>query len=162
MQLLLVEDNPGDERLLREAVRELIEQGALRVSTVTDGGQALAFLRREAPYPEAAQPDLVVLDLNLPVKSGYEVLAELKQDPQLKYLPVVVFTSTADPREVSRCYELGASAYLVKPLELEQYLDLVEFTVAFWRRPPRSRGGRRQRRDSQVSCGDETYTLISL
>ena len=90
------------------------------------------FLRQEAPYIEAAQPDMVILDLNLPVKSGYEVLEEVKQDPKLKYLPVVVFTTTADPQEVSRCYELGASAYLVKPSELEQYLDVVKLTVVFW------------------------------
>ena len=132
MHLLLVEDNPGDVRLVREAVKPFVEQGMLQVSTAMDGGQALAFLHRHAPYPEVAQPDMVMLDLNLPVKSGYEVLEELKQDPKLKYLPVVVLTSAADPQNVDRCYELGASAYLVKPLELEHSLSLIKVTVVFW------------------------------
>jgi two-component system, chemotaxis family, response regulator Rcp1 len=132
MHVLLVEDNPGDARLMREAVAEFIAQGTLHVSTVRDGEHAVPFLRRAAPYTAAVPPDLVLLDLNLPGKSGYEILAELKHDPKLKYIPVVVLTSTANPQEVNRCYELGASAYLVKPMELEQYLSLIKLTVTFW------------------------------
>ena len=113
MHLLLVEDNPGDVFLVREAIETFIEQGTLQVSTVEDGAQALAFLRRQAPYTNAAQSDLVLTDLNFPGKSGYDLLAELKQDPELKYIPVVVLTSTANPRDVNRCYELGANASLV-------------------------------------------------
>jgi chemotaxis family two-component system response regulator Rcp1 len=74
----------------------------------------------------------MLLDLNLPGKSGYGVLAELKQDAELRYIPVVVLTTTQNPQDIDRCYEMGASAYLVKPLELEQFLSLVKITVAFW------------------------------
>jgi CheY-like chemotaxis protein len=132
MQLLVVDDNQGDVYLVREAVKEFVQQGTLHLSPVEDGQQALAFLRRQAPYTDAAQPDLVLLDLNLPGKSGYEVLAELKQDAELKYIPVVILTSTANPQEVNRCYELGANAYIVKPLDLEEFLSLLKITVAFW------------------------------
>ena len=132
MHLLLIEDNPADVTLVREAVKTLIEQGVLQVSTVHDGSAACAFLRRHEPYTTAATPDLIILDLNLPVKSGYEVLAELKQDAELRYIPVVVLTTTQFPEDINRCYEMGASAYLVKPLELEQFLSLVKITVAFW------------------------------
>ncbi|HEV8718347.1 MAG TPA: response regulator [Candidatus Binatia bacterium] len=132
MHLLLVEDNPADVTLVREAIATFIEQGTLQFSTVHDGAEALAFLRRREPYIHAASPDLVLLDLNLPVKSGYEVLAALKQDADLRYIPVVVLTTTQFPQDISQCYELGASAYLVKPLELEQFLSLVQLMVAFW------------------------------
>jgi two-component system, chemotaxis family, response regulator Rcp1 len=131
MHLLLIEDNLGDVGLVREAIAPFIEQGMLQFSTVEDGTKALAFLRHQEPY-SAASPDLVLLDLNLPVRSGSEVLAELKQDAELRYIPVVVLTTTANPQDINRCYEMGASAYLVKPMELEQFLSLVKITVAFW------------------------------
>jgi CheY-like chemotaxis protein len=134
MHLLVVEDNPADAYLVHAAITPFIEQGTLQCSTVTDGDAALAFLRRHAPYTQVASPDLVFLDLNLPVRSGYEVLAELQQDAELRYVPVVILTSSANPRDINRCYELGARAYLVKPLELEQFLSLVKITVAFWSR----------------------------
>src|SRR2546426_8610291 len=132
MHLLLVEDNPGDVFLLREASATFIEQGSLQCSTVTDGTQALAFLRHQEPYTQAASPDLILLDLNLPGTSGYEVLAELQQDPELKCIPVVVLTSSSRQEDINRCYELGANAYLVKPPELEQALSLLRGTVTFW------------------------------
>src|SRR3977135_47173 len=117
MHLLLVDDNPGDALLVREAIKTPIAQNTLQFSTVPNGTDALAFLQHQEPYTTAAAPDLVLLDLKLPVKNGYEVLAEIKQDPELRYIPVVVLTSTENPQEINRCYELGASAYLVKPLE---------------------------------------------
>jgi two-component system, chemotaxis family, response regulator Rcp1 len=132
MNLLLVEDNPGDVGLVREAVREFVQQGTLQFSVVHTGSDAFAFLRRHAPYQYAVSPDLVLLDLNLPGISGYEVLAELKHDPQLHFVPVVVFTTTSGEPEINRCYELGANAYLVKPIDLAQFLDLVKLTVRFW------------------------------
>jgi two-component system, chemotaxis family, response regulator Rcp1 len=132
MHLLLIEDKAGDIFLVREAIATFIEQGSLQCSSVTDGAQALAFLRHHGPYTQVAVPDLVLLDLNLPDTSGDEVLAELKQDAELRYIPVVVLTTTQLPEDINRCYELGANAYLVKPLELEQFLSLVEITVAFW------------------------------
>ena len=132
MHLLLVEDNPADVTLMRVAITPFIEQGLLQFSTVPDGEQALAFLRRHAPYTQVAAPDLVLLDLNLPRRSGYEVLAERQKDAELRYIPVVVLTSSQTPQDISRCYELGANAYLVKPLELEQFVTLGKITVAFW------------------------------
>jgi chemotaxis family two-component system response regulator Rcp1 len=134
MHLLLVEDNPADAYLVRAALTPLIAQGALHCSTVPDGEQALAFLRHHEPYAQVAAPDLIFLDLNLPGRSGYEVLAELRQDPALRSVPVVVLTSSANPQDTSRCYKLGASEYLVKPMELEPFLSLVKITVAFWSR----------------------------
>jgi two-component system, chemotaxis family, response regulator Rcp1 len=132
MQLLLVEDNPADAFLVHEAIKTFIAQGTLQFDTVQDGAAALAFLHRQEPYTQVAAPDLVLLDLNLPLKSGSEVLAELRQDPELKFIPVVVLTTTQTPKEINQCYELGANAYLVKPIELEQFLGLVRTTVAFW------------------------------
>jgi two-component system, chemotaxis family, response regulator Rcp1 len=132
MHLLLVEDNPGDVGLVRMALAPFLAQGTLQLSTVTQGDEALAFLLHHAPYTQGAAPDVVLLDLNLPGKSGYEVLAELKQDPALRSIPVVVLTTTQNAQDINRCYELGASAYLVKPLELEQYLSVVKITAAFW------------------------------
>ena len=132
MHLLLVEDNPGDIFLVREAIATFIEQGTLQFSTVHSGTEALAFLRRQAPYTQVASPDLVLLDLNLPAESGYEVLAELRQDPELKCIPVVVLTSSNKQEDINQCYELGANAYLVKPIELEPALSLLRSTVTFW------------------------------
>ena len=132
MYLLLIEDNPADAFLVREAIAPFIAQGTLQCSTVADGAQALAFLRHQAPYTQVVAPDLVFLDLHLPGTSGYEVLAELHQDPALRSLPVVVLTSSENPQDMSQCYKLGARAYLVKPIELEQFLSLVRITVAFW------------------------------
>jgi CheY-like chemotaxis protein len=132
MQLLLVDDNPADVYLVREALGTFIAQGTLQCSTVENAAQAFAFLRHQEPYIAAAAPDLVLLDLNLPGKDGYEVLAELHQDPELHYIPVVVLTSSENPQDINRCYELGASAYLVKPMELKEFLSLVKITVAFW------------------------------
>ena len=132
MHLLLVEDNPGDAGLVRIALAPYLAQGALELSTVTDGNKALAFLRRHAPYTQVAAPALVLLDLHLPHCSGYQVLAALHHDPELQYIPVVVLTSSGAPEDITQCYELGANAYLVKPMEREPFLNLVKSTVMFW------------------------------
>jgi CheY-like chemotaxis protein len=132
MPLLLVEDNPGDTCLVRVALAPHLEQGTLQLSTVADGVTALALLRHHEPYTHVPPPDGVVLDLNLPHCSGYQVLAELHRDPELQYIPVVVLTSSSEPEDINRGYELGANAYLVKPLELEPFLNLVKSTVMFW------------------------------
>src|SRR5690349_15309089 len=112
MHLLLVEDNPVDVVCVRRALRDL--PGRIEVSAVPNGRRALAFLHRWPPYAQVSSPDLVFLDLNLPRKSGEEVLVMLRQDPRFQRLPVVVFTSTAAPREVAHCFELGANAFVVK------------------------------------------------
>jgi CheY-like chemotaxis protein len=132
MHLLLVEDNPADVRLVREALALELAQGTLQFSTARDGADALAFLHCHAPYTQVAAPDLILLDLNLPGISGAEVLTELKQDPQLHFVPTVVLTSSARPQDINECYKLGASAFLVKPIGLEQFLHVVQLTVAFW------------------------------
>src|SRR5215471_7633870 len=112
MHVLLVEDNPEDIVCVRRALRDL--PGPIDLSVVPNGRRALAFLHRWPPYAQVAPPDLLFLDLHLPRKSGEEVLAALKQDPRFRHLPVVVLTGITAPREVSRCYELGANAFVVK------------------------------------------------
>ena len=92
----------------------------------------MAFLRRQEPWTQAVAPDFILLDLNLPGTSGYDVLAELYQDPALQFIPAVVLTSSGRQEDINQCYELGANAYLVKPLELEQALSLLRSTVTFW------------------------------
>jgi CheY-like chemotaxis protein len=130
MRLLLVEDNFPDVLLVREALKRV--SIPIELSAVPTGAQALAFLRHQPPYAAAATPDLVLLDLNLPQKNGYEVLAELQQDPTLKCMAVVMLTSSSEQKDINQCYELGANAYLVKPMELEPFLSLVKNTVMFW------------------------------
>ena len=114
MYLLLVEDNPADAFLVREAIKLFIAQGMLQCSTVADGAQALAFLRHQAPYTQVAAPDLVFLDLNLPVRSGTEVLAELHQDPELRSISVVVLTSSENLRDMSQWVMLQISSSQVQ------------------------------------------------
>ena len=97
-----------------------------------DGVEALAYLHGEGPYKGKGKPDVILLDLNMPRMSGHEVLTRIKGDEELRSIPVVVLTTTQFPEDIDRCYEMGASAYLVKPMELEQFLSLVKITVAFW------------------------------
>jgi chemotaxis family two-component system response regulator Rcp1 len=128
--LLLVEDNPGDVRLLREA---LTERGmVVQVQVVHDGEEALQLLRRAGSYATAPRPNLILLDLNLPKKSGHEVLAEVKSDPQLQLIPVVVLTSSSRPDDITKSYALGANVYLQKPLEVEEFFGAVKDLVTFW------------------------------
>jgi CheY-like chemotaxis protein len=129
-RVLLVEDNEADVRLTREALRE--SGDTLRLSAVGDGEQALAYLRREGGYAETARPDLVLLDLNLPRKNGLEVLEEMRADPSLAAIPVIVLTSSAARQDVEACYARGANAFVVKPLELDAFMDLIEAIRRFW------------------------------
>jgi two-component system, chemotaxis family, response regulator Rcp1 len=121
--LLLVEDNPADVRLAQEALREGRVQNQMHV--VGDGEEALAFLRREGRHAAAPRPDLLLLDLNLPKRDGFEVLNTMKADSDLKDLPVVVLTGSSAQERVVRGYNLDARCYIQKPLELERYLDAV-------------------------------------
>lgn len=129
-QFLLVEDNPGDVRLTREALNE----GKLRnhLNIVGDGVEALAFLRREGKYASAPRPDLVLLDLNLPRKDGREVLAEIKADPILKRIPVVIITSSEAEQDVLASYDLHVNCYVSKPVDLEQFIKVVRSIETFW------------------------------
>ncbi|HEY2989218.1 MAG TPA: response regulator [Candidatus Binatia bacterium] len=129
-KILLVEDNPGDVRLTKEALKE----GKIlnEVSVVEDGVEALAFLRREGCYGEAATPDLILLDLNLPKKDGREVLEEIKGDAELKKIPVVVLTTSAAERDILKAYNLHANCYITKPVDLEQFIKVVQLIEDFW------------------------------
>ena len=129
-RVLLVEDNEADVRLTREALREAGE--GVRLSAVADGDQALAYLRREAGFAEAPRPDLVLLDLNLPRKNGLEVLDELRADPSLAQIPVIVLTSSAARSDVEAAYARGANAFAVKPHELDAFMDLIGAIRGFW------------------------------
>ena len=128
--VLLVEDNPGDVGLLHAALQELLLP--VQLHCVSDGMAALAFLQRADPYANAPRPDLIVLDLNLPLKPGLEVLAVVKQAPHLKLIPVVILTTSDQPEEIRASYELGANAYLQKPLALAPYLTKVKALLTFW------------------------------
>ncbi|AGB36362.1 response regulator [Natronococcus occultus] len=129
-QLLLVEDNPGDVRLTREAFK----QGRIDndLHTVSDGSDALDFLRQRGEYEDAPRPDLVLLDLNLPRKDGEEVLAELKDDPELQSIPVIVLTSSRAEEDIARSYELHANAYLTKPVDPDEFIETVRAFEKFW------------------------------
>ena len=123
-EILLVEDSLGAVRLMEEALQE--SQEPTHLSVVRDGEEALSFLRQEDEYANAVRPDLILLDLNLPKKDGFEVLAEIRQDAQLKDIPVIVLTSSANPLDVRRAYDLCANCCITKPLHLEQFFKLVK------------------------------------
>ena len=129
-RVLLVEDNEADVRLTREALREAGD--TVRLSSVADGEQALAYLRRNDGYADAPRPDLMLLDLNLPRKNGLEVLEEMRADPDLVALPVIMLTSSRAASDVAACYARGANAYVVKPLELDEFMDLIGAIRSFW------------------------------
>lgn len=130
IELLLVEDNPGDVRLTQEALKE----GKIEVnlSVASDGVEALDFLRREGRYREAPRPDLILLDLNLPRKSGREVLSEIKSDPELKRIPVLVMTTSTAEQDITRAYSLNANCYIAKPMELAEFIEVVHSIEDFW------------------------------
>src|SRR5262245_12499636 len=129
-EILLVEDNPGDVRLTREALRERQAERSLHVAG--DGEEGLAFLRRQGAYSEAPRPDLILLDLNLPRRDGREVLSEIKQDPALQEIPVVVFTSSSASDDVRECYRRHANCYVKKPLDYEGFARAVQSIEGFW------------------------------
>ncbi|HYK89755.1 MAG TPA: response regulator [Acidobacteriota bacterium] len=130
VEILLIEDSPSDAELTVEALKE--GKIANNLSIVRDGVEAMAFLRREEGFENAPRPDLIMLDLNLPRKDGREVLEELKQDPQLKMIPVVVLTTSRAERDVLRSYELFANCYITKPVDFQQFLEVVKSVEDFW------------------------------
>ena len=141
IEVLLVEDNPGDVRLTREALRDGKVHNNLSVAP--DGVEALAFLRREGKYADAPRPDVILLDLNLPKKDGREVLEEVKSDPALQSIPVVVLTSSEAERDIARAYALHANCYITKPVDLDQFITVVQSIESFWfsvvKLPPEAR-----------------------
>ena len=128
--ILLVEDNAGDVRLVKEGLNE----GKLyhRLHVVEDGEKAMEFLRRQGAYSEAPYPDIILLDLNLPRKDGREVLAEVKNDPALKNIPVVILTTSDAEQDVLKTYEYHANCYITKPVDLEQFIKVVKSIENFW------------------------------
>ena len=130
IEVLLVEDNPGDVRLTREALREGKVRNNLYVAS--DGVEALRFLRKEAEHADAVRPDLILLDLNLPKKDGREVLEEIKRDPSLRHIPVVILTSSQAESDIVRAYDLHANCYVTKPVDLDQFITVVQSIESFW------------------------------
>ena len=130
IEILLVEDSPSDTELTIEALKKGKVNN--RISIVEDGVQAMEFLRRQGVYAQAPRPDLVMLDLNLPRKDGREVLADMKSDPSLRSIPVVVLTTSRAERDVLQAYQLNANCYITKPVDFKQFIELVKSIEHFW------------------------------
>lgn len=128
--ILLVEDNPGDVRLTQEAFREAKVRNSLYV--VEDGEKALKFLRRENGFSDVPRPDIILLDLNLPKKSGQEILAEIKADPSLRRIPVVVLTTSKAEEDILKSYDLHANCFVTKPVDFDRFLRVVQSIQEFW------------------------------
>ena len=130
IDILLVEDNPGDVRLTQEALRDAKVYN--RVTVVPDGVEAMACLRRQGLYSTAPRPDVILLDLNLPRKDGRAVLAEIKADPDLRRIPVVILTTSDAEEDILRAYNLNANCYISKPVGLEQFFKVIHSIENFW------------------------------
>jgi two-component system, chemotaxis family, response regulator Rcp1 len=130
INILLVEDNPADVRLTREVFAD--GKIANKLHEVADGEQAMAFLRQTGPYADSPRPDLILLDLNLPRKDGREVLAEIKSDPSLKIIPVVILTTSRSDRDILESYNLHANCYISKPVDLLQFMEVIRSVEDFW------------------------------
>jgi two-component system, chemotaxis family, response regulator Rcp1 len=130
VEILLVEDNPGDVRLTREALHDARIRN--RIHVACDGVEAIRYLRQEGRYVQQPRPDLILLDLNLPKKDGHQVLAEIKAEPGLAQIPVVVLTSSTADADVEKTYQRHANCYVVKPVDLEQFLTAVRSIEDFW------------------------------
>lgn len=130
VNILLVEDNAGDVRLTQEALNE----GKIRhtLYTVKDGVQAMDYLRRNPPYGDAFTPDLILLDLNIPRKNGQEVLKEIKQDKNLKSIPVIILTTSSSEQDVLKTYANDANCYITKPVDAEQFVNAIKIIDDFW------------------------------
>jgi len=130
IEILLVEDNPGDARLAQEALRDSKVSNTLKI--VGDGVEAMDYLRKKGKYGKTARPDLILLDLNLPKKDGREVLAEIKADAYLKRIPVVILTISKAEEDVLKSYDLHANCYITKPIDLNQFVEVVKSIENFW------------------------------
>ena len=132
IEILMVEDNIDDADLMAEALQR--EHERARVQVVEDGDAALSYLRRTGSFAAAPRPDLILLDLNLPKKSGHELLAEIKADPELKRIPVIILTTSSSDLDVMSSYNLGANCYITKPLDLDRFTSVVGAIDRFWLR----------------------------
>lgn len=129
-QILLVEDNPGDVRLTREALKEA--SVAADLSVVMDGDEALHFLFKRGVYAAAPTPDLILLDLNLPKRDGREVLSEIKADSVLRRIPVVMLTTSSADEDIAKAYDLHVNCFIQKPNDIDAFIDVVKAIDAFW------------------------------
>lgn len=130
VDVLLVEDNPGDVRLTEEAFSEC--RHTIKLHVARDGVEAMAFLRREGAYKDAPCPDMIFLDLNLPRMTGREVLTEIKKSPRLRAIPVAILTTSKAEEDVLKSYQLQANCYLTKPVDLDQFMEMVKSIGDFW------------------------------
>lgn len=130
IEILLVEDNPGDIRLTKEALKD--SKILNNLSVAEDGIEAMTFLRKEGKYADASRPDLILLDLNLPKKDGRQVLKEIKEDPSLKRIPVVILTTSRSEQDILKTYDLHANCYINKPVDLDQFVNVVKSIESFW------------------------------
>ncbi len=130
IEILVVEDNAGEARLIEEVFKEC--EVRVHLSVARNGEEAMAYLRREGGCAGTPRPDLVLLDLNLPKKDGREVLAEVKADPILRRIPVIVLSTSHADRDINNCYDLHANCYLTKPSELDQFIAMVQSIKSFW------------------------------
>ena len=130
IDILLVEDNPGDVRLTQEAFKEGKIDNNLHI--VKDGLEAISFLRKEGKYADAPTPDLILLDLNLPKKDGRDVLAEIKEDATIRRIPVVILTTSGAEEDIIRTYDLHANCFITKPVDMDQFINVVKYIEDFW------------------------------
>jgi chemotaxis family two-component system response regulator Rcp1 len=130
VEILVIEDNPGDVQLIIEALQEA--KLANHLHSVGDGLEAMAFLRHEVPYQDAPRPDLILLDLNLPKKDGRQVLEEIKDDPELRQIPIVILTTSRADADILRAYHLHANCYVTKPVDFTQFIEVVQAIDHFW------------------------------
>lgn len=130
IEILLVEDNPGDVRLTQEALRDAKVRNHMMVAS--DGVEAMAYLRQEGQYAGSTRPDMILLDLNLPRMNGFEVLDAIKEDTDLKRIPVIILTTSQAEQDIIRSYDLYANAYVTKPMDLEQFIRVIKAIEGFW------------------------------
>jgi CheY-like chemotaxis protein len=130
INILLVEDNPGDVRLTIEAMKE--GKVANNLTVARDGVEALAMLRGEGAHASRPRPDIILMDLNLPKKSGRAVLTEIKRDETLKRIPVVILTTSAAEQDILKAYDLNANCYITKPVDLQQFIRVIQLIEGFW------------------------------
>ena len=130
VDVMLIEDNPGDVRLTREALKEA--HIAVNLHVANDGLEAMQMLRQEGPYGQQPLPDLVLLDLNMPKMDGREVLRLIKTDDKLKHIPVVILTTSGAEKDIAQAYGLHANCYITKPVELDQFMEIVKSIEGFW------------------------------
>ncbi len=129
VKVLLIEDNPGDVRLTMEALKE---RNSCSLSVVENGEEAINFLRKHYLYENAPRPDIILLDINLPKKNGYEVLEEIKNDSDLKTIPIIILTSSSSKRDITKCYALHTNCYITKPINADDFINVVKFIEDFW------------------------------